>query len=275
MAPITRADFERHIKRSSVGESYAVLGEYTLYSVFQPIYTQQLKLHGFEALLRIKDAQGNWIRPDLFLSNPDFNEATRLSAEMLSRAIHLRNFSLFYPHLPCKIFLNVIPAALISYQRYVNSITNSETHKLMRIRLEELGIKLDDVVLEIVEQDCNENEELARLISGIKDRGYLLAIDDFGAGSSDTNRVHLIEPDMIKIDRSLLLTYEAGNKQPLLKAIELAVTTQSKVLIEGIETQQQLDIIELLPIDFYQGYQLGKPASIFHWLEEFNAHFDN
>lgn len=275
MAPITRADFERHIKRSSYGESYAVLGEYTLYSVFQPIYTQQLKLYGFEALLRIKDAQGNWIRPDLFLSNPDFNEATRLSAEMLSRAIHLRNFSLFYPQFPCKVFLNVIPTTLISYQRYVNSITNSETHKLMRIRLEELGIKLDDVVLEIVEQDCNENEELARLISGIKDRGYLLAIDDFGAGSSDTNRVHLIEPDMIKIDRSLLLTYEAGNTRPLLKAVELAVTTQSKVLIEGIETQQQLDIIELLPIDFYQGYQLGKPASIFHWLEEFNAHFDN
>ncbi|WP_394252175.1 EAL domain-containing protein [Vibrio profundi] len=267
MAPITRAEFEAHLKQLPSGEWLALLGEYQFYSVFQPIFTQELGLYGFEALLRVKDKKGNWIRPDLFLSNQAFDEDTRLTAEMLSRVIHLRNFAQFYSGTDIHIFLNVIPSALVSYNRYVDSIANDQTHQLLRTRLKELNISIDRVVLEIVEQDCHETEELTRLIAKIKTRGYQLAIDDFGIGSSNHSRVKLAEPDIIKIDRSLLVNFAEGHSEPMLNAIDIARTNNALVLIEGIETSEQMASLTSLPIAFYQGYHLGKPEPLGYWAE--------
>ena len=269
MAPITRADFEAHLQQLPNGEWLALLGEYEMSSVFQPIFTHDLNLYGFEALLRVKDKNGSWIRPDLFLSNQEFDEDTRLSAEMLSRVIHLRNFAQFYSGSDINIFLNIIPSALVSYNRYVDSISNDKTHQLLRTRLKELNINIDRVVLEIVEQDCHETEELTRLIAKIRTRGYQLAIDDFGAGSSNHSRVKLAEPDIIKIGRSLLVSYSEGDVTPMLEAIEIAVTNKALVLIEGIETAEQMESLNSLPIAYYQGYHLGKPEHLSHWSERY------
>jgi len=101
------------------------------------------------------------------------------------------------------------------------------------------------------------------VLAEIRRKGILLAIDDFGAGFSNLRYVLDLEPEVIKLDRALIVGLHPGTRQyRLIEAIvELCHRMQAKVIAEGIETEGELGALVGLGVDFGQGYLLGRPAN--------------
>jgi hypothetical protein len=95
-----------------------------------------------------------------------------------------------------------------------------------------------------------------------RERGFLVALDDFGAGHSDVERIWQLNPDMVKIDRILLLqaTQRADMATVLPALVSLLHTAGKLVLIEGVETEQEAQLALDCDADFVQGPFFGRPS---------------
>ncbi|MEF1288811.1 EAL domain-containing protein [Vibrio sp. M260118] len=242
----------------SLDENSRYIAKYndlTLTSVFQAIYDGADQVIGVEALVRIHHDQFGPIRPDRFFHRHDFTQEDKLNVERLSRVIHIRNFCRSeYRHL--LIFLNVLPSAGETFALgNINSMLLSQ-------RLKALNIDNSQVVMEVVEFDANNEDRLTKAIQNLAECEFKIAVDDFGMNASTSERVMRLQPNIIKLDRSLLLSYMKGSHEPLKIGLELAKKIGAQVVVEGIETGQQLSTMRALGVDFYQGYYLGLPQPL-------------
>ncbi|EPN4953116.1 EAL domain-containing protein [Vibrio diabolicus] len=261
-----QSDYERYIKQDNLGEYYVVLNQFTFHSVYQPIFDKHQRIIGMEALLRIRGIDGSLIRPDVFLANNGLDPYFRLCVEFLSRAMHIRNFARCFAGTPIKLFLNVMPQTLLTLTKDMGFKDNGLLYK----RLSDLGMTPSDVVFEVVEESCGDTDLLIKAVQLMRANGFIFAIDDFGAQHSDIARVQQLCPDIIKIDRSYLLDYCAGETFSIHSAVELAAHMGAKVIIEGVEEDVQLQAMYQLDLDYYQGFYLGKPCAIHHWTDSLN-----
>ena len=94
-----------------------------------------------------------------------------------------------------------------------------------------------------------------------RDHGFLIALDDVGTGHSNLDRIPSLEPDIIKIDRSLItdINEKFYNKEVTRSLISLAERTGSLPLAEGIETVDEALTLLSMGIDVFQGYFFGRP----------------
>ncbi|ENM5834890.1 EAL domain-containing protein [Vibrio metoecus] len=247
------------------GEYYAKYNGLTLRSVFQPIFDKQHQIVGAEALVRIFTQQHTQIRPDLFFHSDTFAAADKLNVERLSRAIHIRNFSLS-PYRDARLFLNVLPVAGEQFA-YCNISTT-----LLATRLAELAIPHQRIVMELVEVESGDENMLQIATERLAASGFQIAIDDFGCKASTPARVAMLRPNIIKLDRQLLLDFMAGNCCGLLAGLQLANSTGAHTVVEGIETAEQLAAMQKLNVHMYQGYYLALPEGIAQSAKVANAH---
>jgi len=99
-------------------------------------------------------------------------------------------------------------------------------------------------------------------INQIKDLGCSIAIDDFGVGHSSLSNLVNIPFDILKIDRSFITPLSFGNEHPIAvvsSIIHLAHKMGCKVVAEGVETEEQLKILQNENCDMIQGYLFSKP----------------
>jgi diguanylate cyclase len=91
--------------------------------------------------------------------------------------------------------------------------------------------------------------------------GFEIALDDFGTGFSSLTYLKKLPIDIIKIDRVFIseCIEHTNDKETLKYLIELAHHLNMKVVAEGIETKEQLDLLTELNCDYAQGYYLGRP----------------
>jgi len=89
----------------------------------------------------------------------------------------------------------------------------------------------------------------------------LIALDDFGVGYSSFSYIKILPIDTIKIDRSLLSKIENDRKTVAIieTLIKLAHTLELDVIAEGVEMQDQLELLKSLNCDKIQGYFISKP----------------
>lgn len=101
------------------------------------------------------------------------------------------------------------------------------------------------------------------ILDELRKRGALLAIDDFGAGYSNFKYISDLQPEVIKLDRKLIAAIKPFSRQyRLLRAVvHLAHQMGSKVVAEGIETAEELNLARDGGVDFGQGYFLAYPAA--------------
>jgi diguanylate cyclase (GGDEF)-like protein len=123
-----------------------------------------------------------------------------------------------------------------------------------------------DVVLEISEneaiRDIDDHLEIARKW---REMGYKFAIDDFGAGFVSFPFIARFVPDYIKVDRTtLLLAVSSENFREFLKYIVIALERFSTegIIGEGIETEEELDVIKNIGIHLVQGFLFGRPEEL-------------
>lgn len=149
-----------------------------------------------------------------------------------------------------KIFINTIPGYFLSTSDL--NVLRSKYSRLMNYGVIELteGESLDDDEIEVMKGLCSD------------DVGCMLAVDDYGTGHSNIVNVLRYEPQVIKIDRYLITDiHKDNNKQMFVRnAIDFARANHIKVVAEGVETLDELNMVIRLGVDLIQGYYTAKPA---------------
>ena len=169
--------------------------EHRLSTHFQPIFSvRQGVCHGYEALMRAADARlGANIPTHLVLDASRGEERVRL--DWVCRALHLRNFAMVDTG-ERMLFLNIFPEAAVIDARSV-----TEFGALIRY----YGLAPSRVCVEVLETECSDEGQLREAVAAYRAMGVTIAMDDFGIGRSNFDRIVTIRPDMVKIDRSILV----------------------------------------------------------------------
>lgn len=223
---------------------------------YQPIFAlERPHLVGFEALVR-------WQHPTLGLVFPgDFiplAEETGMIVQLDHWMLHsaCQQLSLWHTRFPHVASLKVSVNLSDQDLRQSNFLDNVD-----RI-LAETGLDCRTLNLEITESVLIENIlKTIDLLFQLKARKIQLSIDDFGTGYSSLNYLHRLPADTLKIDRSFVSQmHESSRNYQIVKTIiTLSQELGLQVIAEGIETQQQVDWLQMLGCQFGQGYLFSKP----------------
>ncbi|MBE5963574.1 MAG: EAL domain-containing protein [Lachnospira sp.] len=116
--------------------------------------------------------------------------------------------------------------------------------------------------------------EIVGLINKLRRVGFSIAIDDFGSGYSSLNLLKDVSFDVLKIDRIFLVQTENSERSKYIigKIIELAHGLDSKVVCEGVETIEQVNMLKSMGCDIAQGYFYAKPMPIEDFYEYMMTH---
>lgn len=238
-----------HILRRAIDDNFRGFEAY-----FQPIVdanTHQIIMA--ETLTRFSTEETGFVPPDRFIP---ILEDTGLIIPMGRWVLHE---ALAF----CKKVQRFIPGFRISVNVSHIQVMKSDAYKEIMAEIEEFGLKPESLVVELTESGLLEtNANLKRFCKGIRKSGIQLALDDFGTGYSNFHYLYDLKPNIVKIDRSftstaLKNTYEYNL---LNKMIDMAHSIELSLCTEGIETQEELDIIARLQPDYIQGYFFGKPS---------------
>lgn len=154
------------------------------------------------------------------------------------------------------LFVNCSPSSLVGGQMRATALqTMVRRH----------GIEPERVVIEITEEQAIEDfDQMRRILSGFRSYGFLLAIDDAGAGQSSLQSTVELRPNFVKLDRWLSRDIEFDRaRRSMVEAITgFAHQMRARVVAEGIETPEQIEAFIELGVDFGQGFVLGKPAAL-------------
>lgn len=128
--------------------------------------------------------------------------------------------------------------------------------------VEKNGIEPKDLHLEITESAYNnETEQIIELISEFRDKGFLIEIDDFGSGYSSLNTLAILPFDVLKLDMKFVKQMEKNEKMFKMVRIvaDIARFLEVPLIAEGVETENQCDMLKKLGYDIIQGYYFSKP----------------
>lgn len=234
-----------------------IIKQKSLVTFFQPIVSiKKKKIIGFEALSRgINPDTGNEISPfHLFSRAEQFDKTVEMDRACREKA--LESFGeLHARHPDLLLFLN-FDTSMVD-----KGIVGSGN--LLRM-VRQYAINPANIVIELVESRVKDFSELCRFIGMYRKHGFLIALDDFGAGHSNLERISVIKPEIIKIDRSLIKdVHTEFFKQEILKAmIKLTDQLGVMVLSEGVETYHEVMKTLELDTDLLQGYFFSVPAPL-------------
>ncbi len=183
-------------------------------------------------------------------SSPD----DRLHVECMSRALHLRNYRQAAPA-GRELYINVNPAI---YE--LVEVIEREFEFMFSI-LAEHGLSPELLVCELVEEEALSNDVLARICRKFRDHGARIALDDFGSGASGMERYRALQPEVVKVDGPMFreLCRTAGGRRMLGAIARTFVKDGTSILVEGVETQDHLDMAIGIGASLVQGYGLARP----------------
>lgn len=222
-----------------------------LTSAIQPIYSiDHQRTIGYEALVRAATEQGEKIPPLTLFDIPQ-NEQDAIYLDRLCRFTHLANFHQLIND-NCWLFINISALASEKGREYGSFFPEL---------LKKFKIKASNVVVEIIEDPTTNKNQLLDAINYYRDMGCMIAIDDFGAGHSNFERVWSLQPDIVKLDRSMILraTQSDNTRQMLNSIVKLLHQANCLVVIEGVENEQEALTAISSGADFIQGFYFAKP----------------
>ncbi|QUM79608.1 EAL domain-containing protein [Moritella sp. 5] len=242
-----------------VKEAYCLIfHNYIIRSAFQAIVDVDGNIIGYEALARIclRDS-GLVIRPDVFFSILKNNDESQDLLFLINR-LHLCSYrsSKFFKKYH-KIFLNLTPDFFERLSDFPRIIV--DVNKMLK----EFDIPLTNVVAEVTESSAVCEGKLARGVKLISEYGYILALDDYGDEASDFERYKMCHPEIVKISRDFFLSHKASGSYINFKAlIDAFKGYGSKVLVEGVELQDDHKVLLSLGVDYFQGFFFHKPECV-------------
>lgn len=223
-----------------------------LTSAYQPILdVKRGAIFGFEALARMKVPTCFSNIADLFPFAEKIGELYPI--ETLCRRSAISNSSKVLKPQEL-LFLNVDPQILTD-----PDFASGQTRKL----LAQENLKPSDVVLEITERSAIQDFPTFReALEHYRNQGYLIALDDVGAGYSSLQSIAELQPDFLKIDRSLIQSIHTDpTKWALLETFStFSHRIGCRLLAEGVETEAEMRTVVQLGVDYVQGYFVARPS---------------
>lgn len=243
----TEADILLRLKKAIEEDSLEVW--------YQPIHSiKRGRTVAVESLMRLTDKTGKFFPAGKVAELAEQSGlAERMGDYILRRACE------FMKENEEKLGLDYITVN-ISVQQLMT--TKSSEHFLKSIRKTQVNPR--KIVLEITESMLMQSLDVAyHILNELREAGIRIALDDFGVGFSSLNYLSNLPVDFIKIDRLLTQQIIDSKRQRMLvKAIlEMAQINDLCLIVEGIETQEELDLIVDIGVDHIQGYYFSKPLS--------------
>lgn len=136
--------------------------------------------------------------------------------------------------------------------------------------VKEIGLHPSNIKLEITESMTVDYEFVVKWVNRCKELGFSLAIDDFGTGFSSMEHLLELDFDTLKIDQAFIKKMHQNEKaMKLVKGIvNLSRAFGYSIVAEGLETEQDVDTIREMAVEYGQGYHIGKPQSVEDILEQ-------
>ena len=224
-----------------------------IHSVLQPIVSLQdgrraHPVHGLECLAR--GPRHSMMRNPEILFEYASRKERLYETDLLCIAAGLSEASRM-PRGP-RIFLNVQP----------RSMTNSEFTRAVGRLVESSGFAPGDIVFELVEQQTILNPRaFASTVAQVRRHGFKVALDDFGVGFCNLNLLLDLHPDYVKLPRYFARGVgEDFDKQEVVHAVRTLVALLGMpVIMEGIETVEELEKVRHLGVEYGQGYFFSRP----------------
>ncbi len=229
---------------------------------YQPIYsTFEKRCTAAEALVRIRDSEGRIVPPGVFISIAEQNGSILKLGEIVFEKVcrFLRDKD------PMRYGLEYIEVNLSMVQ-----CSNDRLAEQYIEIMEKYGIPAQRINLEITESASVEAKKvLLENMNTLIDYGVTFSLDDFGTGQSNLNYIVDMPVDIVKFDRSMILSYFENGKAKYVMdaAMRMIHGMELKIVSEGIETQEQFDVMVALDINYIQGYYFSKPLPEAEYLE--------
>lgn len=229
---------------------------------YQPIYsTGKRRLIGAEALIRLRDDDGNFISPEEFIPIAEKTGVILRAGEFVFDTV-------------CRML------AQVNLERYgIEKIdVNLSVTQCMQEILAEQIISIQEIYqipsrvldFEITETATAYTPEiLLRNMQALTEHGVELSLDDYGSGYSNMNYMLNLPFNMIKLDKEIVWKAFNNNKASIALAstIQMIKALGMLVLAEGIETSEQADWLTHLGVDYQQGFFYGRPLPQEDFLE--------
>jgi EAL domain-containing protein (putative c-di-GMP-specific phosphodiesterase class I) len=233
-----------------------IIADRGIASYFQPIFSARQKaVVGVEALARGVRADGSIVPPH-HLFKMAAEEDLSVVVEGLCREAAVETFTR----------LDARPGEILLFLNL--DLVGQPSPEALPDDLERLlaraGVAPTTVAVEFLEARLDDVARFAALASALRARGFLVVLDDVGAGHSNLDRIPLFRPDVIKVDRSLITNVDGDYyKQETLKSlVGLSRRIGALVVAEGIETEGEAITALELGVDLMQGFHLARPQPV-------------
>jgi EAL domain-containing protein (putative c-di-GMP-specific phosphodiesterase class I) len=251
LPPAVAADGDSEVQQVELLEDFMAANP--IRAVLQPVVklregAPRFEVFGVESLARgpAKSVLGS---PAVFLAYAAQKELL-FEADMicvraaLAEVIHLGN--------TVTTFLNVQP----------RSLTNPEFASRLCDEVRSVGMVETNIVLELTEQQTIVNPgAFAATLQRLRERGFQIALDDFGEGSSNLNLFQDLHPDFLKISGTFCrgLAHDPFKQIIVQSTAEMAARAGTATVMEAVETAEDAEVLRLLGIDYAQGYFFQRP----------------
>ena len=226
-------------------------------SYFQPIkpLQGQDKTIKYESLVRLKDETGKIIAPFSFLQVAKENRVySKLTAVILHNTLSV----ITQYKIPCSINISM------------DDIENPQTLNMLYDRFNYFEYN-DLLTIELLEtEEFKDYDAVFNFCTHVRSYGIKIALDDFGSGYSNFSHILKLPVDYIKIDASLISNIDRDQYSIIMveTIVSLAKKLHVQTIAEYVSSEEILTIVTDLGVDFAQGYHIGKPEPITHYLEE-------
>ena len=225
------------------------------YYAVQPIWNVgDRRIEGFEALIRWQKADGTVLSPLQFVSV--FDEVTREPAfAALNTAMRKDVLTK----------LSDFPEAYVSFNYTLEQLAYvGASDELMGVYEVAKDFPGRVIMIELSEMALSQrgnNNVLRTELKALGENGYLIALDDFGIESSNLNRLQALPIQVVKLDKVLIDDFNTSERvRSIVSGIAMIVRSLNmKVIVEGVETTQQAQILMHYHIVTQQGYVHAKP----------------
>ncbi|MFT7880002.1 MAG: bifunctional diguanylate cyclase/phosphodiesterase [Sulfurimonas sp.] len=236
---------------------YRALNEENIEIYFQPQMDRNQDLMGCEVLARWEDAALGTVYPAEFIPVAEstgviielgdyvLERSLKTLKEWLAKGYDIRQFS-----------INISVRQLF-YMGFVDKVD-----RLMNEYLDERD--RDKIVFEITESVLAEDiDKVIRILSELKAMGIVLSMDDFGTGYSSLNYLRTLNVDELKIDKTFIDHFNERNTDQVMVTtiISIAKNFGLNVVLEGVETKEQFDLLASYGCHAYQGFYFSRPLS--------------
>ena len=116
---------------------------------------------------------------------------------------------------------------------------------------------------------ASDYDTLSHVIRKLRNEGFLFSMDDYGTGFSNVSNIFSLNFDVIKIDKSLLWDSEKSELGMVIleSTIRMIQQMHKKILVEGVETEAQIELLKKLNVDYLQGFYFSKPIPKSQFIE--------